>query len=73
MIPLPVNQFTIFLTDFFMRSFFCCCAPFMKATNSREGFGIRIVFVVSIYLLIISHIYYDILSATNFPLLKILF
>ena len=56
-----------------MRSFFCCCAPFMKATNSLEGFGIRIVFVVSIYLLIISHIYYDILSATNFPLLKILF
>lgn len=33
----------------------------MKATNFLEGFGIRIVFVVSIYLLIISHIYYDIL------------
>lgn len=45
----------------------------MKATNFLEGFGIRIVFVVSIFLLIISHIYYDILSAANFPLLKILF
>lgn len=45
----------------------------MKATNSREGFGIRIVFVVSIYLLIISQIYNEILSAANFPLLKFFF
>lgn len=31
-----------------MRSFFCWCAFSMKATNSLEGLGIRIVFVVSI-------------------------
>ncbi len=41
----------------FMRSFFCCCAFSMKATNSREGLGILIVLVVFILIVFVPQNY----------------
>ncbi|MDE6097557.1 MAG: hypothetical protein K2G24_01580, partial [Muribaculaceae bacterium] len=57
----------------FMRSFFSCCASFMKATNFFEGLGIRIVFVVSIsicFLVIVPQSYDKYFTAANFQALK---
>ena len=49
MIALIIGDKSFYLSQILsMRSFFSCCASFMKATNSFEGLGIRIVFVVSI-------------------------
>lgn len=44
----PLMSFRYLSHTDFMRSFFRCCDFSMKATNSLEGFGIRIVSVVPI-------------------------